>query len=84
MSALESALKVATVYDLQLPEVRPALHPELEAVEQAPMQTDDDTTSSVQDVPSLPGGQTKVRFLPNQGEGGSSAEETLQFNPFEL
>ena len=76
LSALESALNEVTISESQLPELRPASHSELVAIEHASVPTDDDTTSSVHDVPAVPGGQPKVRFLPSQSRGGSSAEET--------
>ena len=84
LSALEFVLNVATISQSQLPDLGPISHSELEAIGHAPMPTDDDTTSSVQDSPALPCGQPKVRFLPSQSGGDSSAEDTSQVDAFEL
>ena len=84
LSAFECALNVATISLSQLPELRPTSHSEMKAIGHASVPTDDDTTSSVQDAPSPQVGQLKVRFLPSQRGGDSSAEETSQFDAFEL
>ena len=84
LSGLESVLDVATTFSSLLPELRLASHSAVQPQEQAPGPADEDTTSSVQDALALPSRQLKVLFPPSQSGIDSSAEDTSQFDVFEL
>ena len=83
LSALESALKVASNPGTQLPELVTARTCGLENATLVPVPTDDDNISSVCEELSLPGGRAKVHFLSSQGEAESS-EEASQAERFKL
>ena len=84
LSGLESVLHVATTSNSLLPELRLASDLAPQPQEQALDPAGEDNTSSVQDAPALPSGQPKVRFPPSQSGQDSSAEDTSQFDVFEL
>ena len=84
LSALESALRVIEASESQLPELR-------NRDESGPLdgngvqpKTDEDNASSVCDVPSLPGGDPKVRFTEELGEEEESTGESSRLVPVEL
>ena len=84
LSALESALRVIEASESQLPELR-------NRNESGPLdgsgvqpRTDEDNASSVCDVPSLPGGDPKVRFTEELGEEEESTGESSRLVPVEL
>ena len=84
VSALESALRVIEASESQLPELR-------NRNESGPLdgsgvqpRTDEDNASSVCDVPSLPGGDPKVRFTEELGEEEESTGESSRLVPVEL
>ena len=83
MSALESALKVASHPETQLPDLQATSISNSEDATPVPTPTDDDNVSSVCEVPSLPGGRPKVHFLGSQGEAESS-KEASHVDHFEL
>ena len=72
LTQLKSGLRVATSSRTTLPELLPAVHPANEIPAVSFLQTETDDSSSVCDVPELPQGETKVRFL----DEGTEAEET--------
>ena len=84
LSGLESVLHVATTLGSQLPKLRLTSDLTSSTQEQAPDPAGEDTTSSVQDAPVLPSGQSKTHFLPSHSGQDSSAEDTSHFDVFEL
>ena len=81
---LEAVLDVATSSNSLLPELRLASHVAPQAQGQALDPAAEETTSSIQDALDLPSGQPNVRFQPSQSGVDSSAEDTSQFDVFEL
>ena len=69
--------------DSQLPDLLTTIAANPESTVHVSAPTEDDNVSSVCDIPSLPGEQTKVNFLGFQGEAESS-EEGFQIDRFEL
>ena len=63
LTQLESGLRVATSSRTTLQEILPAVNPANETSAISFLQTETDDSSSFCDVPELPQGETKVRFL---------------------
>ena len=84
LSGLESALHVATTSSSLLPELRLTSDPALQFQEPFTDPAGEDATSLVQDAPALPIGLPRVRFPPSHSGQDSSAEDTSNFDVFEL
>ena len=84
LPALESALRVIEASESQLPELRN--RDESNPLDGSGVQpkTDEDNASSVCDVPSLPGGDPKIRFTEELGEEEESTGESSRLVPVEL
>ena len=84
LSALESALRVIEASESQLPELRNRDGSDPLDGSGVQPKTDEDNASSVCDVPSLPGGDPKVRFTEELGEEEESTGESSRLVPVEL
>ena len=84
LSALESALRVIEASESQLPELRNRNESGPSDGSGVQPRTDEDNASSVCDVPSLPGGDPKVRFTEELGEEEESTGESSRLVPVEL
>ena len=84
LSALEYALRVIEASESQLPELRNRNESGLLDGSGVQPRTDEDNASSVCDVPSLPGGDPKVRFTEELGEEEESTGESSRLVPVEL
>ena len=85
LSALESALRVIEASESQLPELRNRDESDPLDGNGAQPKADEDNSSSVCDVPSLPGGGPKIRFAEELGEEGEeSTGESSRLVPVEL
>ena len=76
LTALESALVIATSSSSQYPELLTAAEEVQGDQSRTAPQSKDDNTSSVYEVPALPGNEPKVRFLADLSEGEKTSEET--------
>ena len=76
LTALESALVIATSSGSQYPELLTAAEEVQGDQSRTAPQSEDDNTSSVYEVPALPGNEPKVRFLADLSEGEKTSEET--------
>ena len=73
LTQLESTLRVATTSRTQLPELFSAPDLSQEHSDPTNPQSNEDNDSSIHEVPALPGGKTRVRFLADLSE----AEKTV-------
>ena len=76
LTALESALEIATSSGSQYPELLTAAEEVQGDQSRTAPQSEDDNTSSVYEVPALPGNEPKVRFLADLSEGEKTSEGT--------
>ena len=76
LTALESALVIATSSGSQYPDLLTAAEEVQGDHSRTAPQSEDDNTSSVYEVPALPGNEPKVRFLADLREGEKTSEET--------
>ena len=77
LTALESALVIATSSSSQYPELLTAAEEVQGDQSRTAPQSENDNTSSVYEVPALPGNEPKVRFLADLSEGEKTSEETI-------
>ena len=76
LTALESALVIATSSNSQYPELLTATMEDRGHQFKTAPQSEDDNTSSLYEVPVLPSNEPKVRFLADLSEGEKTSEET--------
>ena len=76
LTALESALVIATSSSSQYPELLTATMDDRGDLSRTAPNSEDDYTSSVYEVPALPSNEPKVRFLADLSEGEKTSEET--------
>ena len=84
LTQLESGLRVATSSRTALLELLPAVHPASEPPAISFLQTETDDSPSVCDVPELPQGDTKVRFLDEGTEVEGTGDGTSHLSCPEL
>ena len=75
LTALESALRIATASDSQLPELLPTLGEDHGDIVTIIPQSEDDNESSINEKPALPNNEPKVWFLADLSEGEETVEE---------
>ena len=75
LTQLESTLRVATTSRTQLPELLSAHDLSREHSDPSNLQSNEDNDSSIYEVPALPSGETRVRFLTDLSEAKKTNEE---------
>ena len=75
LTQLESTLRVATTSRTQLPELLSAHDSSREQSDLSNSRSNEDNDSSIYEVPALPSGEAKVRFLADLSEAEKTAEE---------
>ena len=84
LAVLESGLRVVETSSSQLPELLPTTPQRPTKVSEHTHQTDDDYDSSVYEVPALPSGTPKVRFLTDLSGTERTIEETSSIGQLQL
>ena len=84
LTALESALVIATSSGSQYPELLTAAEEVQGDQFRTAPQSEEDNTSSLYEVPALPGNEPKVRFLADLSEGEKTSEETSSLGKLAL
>ena len=79
LTALESALVIATTSNSQYPELLTATKDNGNDLSRTALNSEEDNASSVYEVPALPNNEPKVRFLADLSEGEKTSEETSSF-----